>query len=216
MSENNSLAVSGAYVRLRTLADGTPRVEIDLDCTIESAAQLFTEPGVMVALARLHHNKIQKAEADLHQFGQQAKALKLSGFFRAPEVWRAVGTDEEFLAWVSKQSCCASTNGFCNGDVVAAHVRRIADGAGTGIKPEYAAIPLCHLHHSRQHEQGESALGGKEWMDHQRLIHVERWAWDTLKEKLGYASMGDISPAIISQWAADHQVYHYLPMVYRE
>lgn len=205
-------------MRLRTLADGTPRVEIDLECSIESAAQLFNAPGVTVALARLHTQQIASAAEPKHPYGQQAKALKQSSFFRSPDVWKAIGSDDEFLDFVRNRTCCAKeTMGAakCNGDIVAAHVRRIADGAGTGIKPEYSAVALCDRHHRLQHEQGESAIGGKDYLDRERLQHVEQWAWDSLKGQLGHDSMGDIPPENIAAWAAEHSLSQYLPAAYR-
>lgn len=96
-------------------------------------------------------------------FGKQASELYRTGFFYAPAVLEAIGTDAEFLLWIKSQPCAAEHLGDCNGDVVAAHVRRIANGAGTGIKPNnYSAIPLCHKHHALQHQNGESALVPKD------------------------------------------------------
>lgn len=149
-------------------------------------------------------------------YGDHARALKLSGFTRTPDVWRALGTDADFLSWLRKQDCAARGQGECGGDVVAAHVRRIADGAGMGLKPEYSAIPLCDVHHRHQHQHGESALGGKDWFDRQRMHYVSEWAWTRLRAALGVESLRDASPEVVRQWAEAKGVERYLPVGYRE
>ena len=48
----------------------------------------------------------------------------------------------------------------CSGDVVPAHIRMGAK-AGTGRKPDDSrVIPLCHAHHSLQHDKGELFFHG--------------------------------------------------------
>lgn len=164
-------------------------------------------------------------------YGMQAQALMLSGFFRAPEVWEALGTDEEFRAWVQRQPSAWSAefseyldNG--EGRCVAAHVSRIEYGRGHSHKPEYACIPLTDAEHKLQHAQGESAFSryredgtvesGREWFERMRIKYVQEWAWDTLKAKLGYSSMGDVPPEKIRAWAREFNVEHLLPKEYRE
>lgn len=45
-----------------------------------------------------------------------------------------------------------------NRDIEAAHVRTGTDG-GTGIKPsDWWCVPLCQIHHERQHKIGEPAF----------------------------------------------------------
>jgi hypothetical protein len=139
--------------------------------------------------------------------GAAAESLRLSGFCRRQEVWRALGTDAEFLEWIRTQPCAAPGMGArspCSGDVVAAHVRRIADGAGTGIKPEYSAIPLCDAHHRAQHQHGESRIAPREVWEDVRMRTVESWAWDRLRSVMGVSSMADADPADVRRWAESH------------
>ncbi|MHB8727610.1 MAG: hypothetical protein ACYC9K_01075 [Sulfuricaulis sp.] len=111
---------------------------------------------------------LHKPENDLRPYGKQASELYKNGFFLNPKVLEKVGTDEEFLGWLKLQPCAAAHFGDCEGDVVAAHVRRIANGAGTGLKPnQYSAIPLCHKHHMLQHVAGQNALVPKGFKDHE-------------------------------------------------
>ena len=138
------------------------------------------------------------------KYGQQAKELRQSSFFRRPEVWRAVGTDKEFLDWLKTQDCAA--NQPHSGDVVPAHVRRVGNGSGTGIKPEYSAIPLCDMHHQWQHREGESAFESREWFDKKRIEYLVKWCWETLKTELSYDSWSNVPPWELLKWAEDHQV----------
>lgn len=147
-------------------------------------------------------------------YGQQAEALRLSGFCRKPETWRALVKDSDFLAWVRTQPCAAPKMGAgrpCGGDVVAAHVRRIANGAGTGIKPEYSAIPICDAHHRQQHQHCESSIAPREAWDAMRLRTVEAWAWSRLRAELGVRTMADASPAAVRQWAESRRIAELLP-----
>ena len=195
---------------MRTMADGTIRVTLELSPGQDRAAALewAADVGATVAIARLTDQAA--VEATRPNYGEQAKLLKLSGFFRAPAVWRACGTDAEFLGWIRAQPCAITKATPAE----AAHVRRVADGAGTAIKPEYSAIPLCREMHQRQHQEGESALGGKEAVDRLRIRYVEQWAWDACKAELGYQSMADVPPGELRSWAAERGVYQHLPNGY--
>lgn len=177
-----------------------------------------TEGMIIVAQATVYTEEEPapsvETKPEKGRWGEEAKTLRLSGFFRAPDVWKVVGTDKDFLNWLKSQKC-ACKDQECTGQVVPAHVRRVANGAGTGIKPEYSAIALCHHHHSKQHNDGESALGGKEWFDKQRIAHVERWAWETLKATFGIESWTQVDPALLYEWAAEKGVEKYLPAVYK-
>jgi hypothetical protein len=153
-----------------------------------------------------------------HPFGQYARRLFQTGFFLAPDVCRALGTDAGYLSWVRSEPCMVGGGSYgpCGGDVVAAHVRRIANGAGTGIKPEFSAVPLCATHHGEQHQHGESALGDKDWWDRRRADYLTAWARRRLEAMLGVESIGDASPEAVLAWAQRHNVAHLLPREYRE
>jgi hypothetical protein len=153
-----------------------------------------------------------------HPFGQYARRLFQTGFFLAPDVCRALGTDAGYLSWVRSELCMVGGGSYgpCGGDVVAAHVRRIASGAGTGIKPEFSAVPLCATHHGEQHQHGESALGDKDWWDRRRADYLTAWARRRLEAMLGVESIGDASPEAVLAWAQRHNVAHLLPREYRE
>lgn len=220
IDETQDVAIIPAIARtLKTLADGTVRLNIDVEPAYrETAMHLFGEPGTGIAVARLslEATQSQLRQDTLAPYRQAAKSLRLSAFFRSPEIWRLIGTDTQFLAWLRLQKCA-----YCQvapspeKPTQAAHVRRVAEGAGVAIKPEYCAIPLCHTHHALQHAQGESALGGKEWFDKKRIEFVTQWAWESLKKQLGYTSWSEVPPAELNAWSTANHVHTYLPMEYR-
>ena len=159
------------------------------------------------------------AKVNTKPFGKQASELYRIGFFFNSKIMEAVGTDQEFLDWLKTQPCCAnpslsspSHHHIHDGDIVPAHVRRIAAGAGTAIKPLYSAVPLCDHHHKLQHQHGESVLGGKDWFDQQRAKHLSRW----MAEKcFRMPSMGYVQPMSLQVWAKARGLEHFLPEVYR-
>lgn len=157
------------------------------------------------------HAEIETARPEKGPWGKEAAMLKRSGFFRSPDVWQWLGTDADYLKWVRQQKCavCGTTQ-----SIEAAHVRRIADGAGTGIKPAWSAISLCSDHHAAQHNYGETAIGGKEEVNRMRILHVERWAWERFREIMEVDSMTKLDPDIIIAWAKWRGVERYLPRGY--
>jgi hypothetical protein len=170
------------------------------------------------------------AAADEKIYGYEARTLRLSGFCRCPAVWKALGTDEEFRAWIQKQPSAwsgeFSTYVDGEGRCEAAHVSRIEYGRGIGHKPEYACIPLTHKEHALQHAKGESVfsqtdkrgvlIGGREFFEKMRMKYVEQWAWETLRATLGYDSMGEAEPSVVRAWAVAHGVADLLPGKYPE
>ena len=209
---------------LRTLADGTVRLQCDIEPNDAQAAMaLFGQPGTGMALAALKDGYVSaelarklppdaRSGASSGQFGQQAQSLKLSRFFRTPDVWRVTGPDSAYLAWLREQPCMN-----CNTPPPseAAHVRRVSNGAGMGIKPEYSAIPLCHACHGGQHQDGEDAIGGREYVDKMRIEYLQDWCWARLKDDLGVDSMANAEPKAVFTWAKERGVERYLPGAYR-
>ena len=149
----------GTTTSAKTMADGTLRLSIDLSpADAIGAFSRFGTPGSAVAIARLLdkvavEQERPKNDQPVALYGQFAKDLKLSSFFRNPKVWPFVGTDVAYLKYVRQQASAKSGIKHHDSETgkegcVAAHVRRVKHGSGTGIKPPYSAIPLTyHEHH---------------------------------------------------------------------
>lgn len=255
-------AISGTRRQIKEMADGTIRLSVDIDPRFNAEFhRLFPTIDMPVALAPLVNNFESQPEAhnsaqeddktkeppgythykevtkqlDVRPFAEQARELKLSDFFRRPEVWKKIGTDEQFAQWIQLQKCVVC----CGGDWVeelgelrceAAHVRRAGE-SGTGYKADYARVPMCHNHHiNDQHHYGETEalcthieLGGKtlltdgkEWFNALRIKWVTQWCWITLKAKLGYESWASVPPEKLKAWAQVNGIdIKWLPQAYR-
>lgn len=176
-------------------------------------------------------------------FGKQASELYRNGFFYVPAVLEAIGTDAEFLDWIRAQPCAVTgkrdyhkdeATGIVTERCDPAHVRTVANGAGTGIKPKYCAIPLVHSLHDLETTFGKSALYvaahdnkrhdeppeeterlASGWMDKKRNEYVVKWASTTLAEHFKQPSMGFVTPTELRWWAKEHNISQYLPEAYR-
>lgn len=220
MIDDDIRAIAATRRASRELADGTLRVQIDIEPNDKLAfLNLFPHQGDSMAVARLEDEVAQRASQ--RGWGNYARILKVSSFFRTPEVWHAIGTDADFLDWLRAQKCAScgweprfEGNAWVGCD--AAHRRR-AGGSGTAYKEPYSAIPLCtRCHRQLQHQHGESAVGGKAWFDRQRILHLAEWGWQRVKEAHHVESMRDLDPAELYAWAQRHEVDRFLPAEYRE
>lgn len=206
----NDKAVVMTIDAVRTRA-GTNEAIVSLAIPLENAgmvAGLMGKIGRQVAVAMADVNTAQKIEPakPKHQYGFEARALRLSSFFNNPRVREVLGGDKAFLEWIRQQSCAVKEFGVCGGDIVAMHVRRVANGSGTGIKPEFSAIPGCHNHHTLQHQKGESAVGGREYWDKLQRRYLDDWLWHAIKKNMGVESMGDVSPLSMRLWCDDNGI----------
>lgn len=214
-----------SFVRVQTMADGTPRLTLDLPgVSLLALAGMDLMPGAPLALARLTDAAAQQHQqtetikaAEPTGYGDYYTKLYRSGFFRGLPVLQALGTDAQYLAWVKRKPSCVSgefSEYHDNGDrfSIPAHVRRVANGAGTGIKPPFSAVPLTNDEHQIQHgKDGENAFGGKEFFDKQRGKYVTLWAKERFYDLLGVTSLADVEPARFEALCNELGIYKYLP-----
>lgn len=212
---NDVAAIAGQLVGYRTLADGALRITVDLP---ETETQHFHSlfPAVHCEVAVTPLRPVEAAASQTEDYGKFAQELKLSAFTRTLAVWKATGSDDLFLEWVRTQKCVARSGKPCNGPMQAAHVWRLKDDFGKGIKGDYAAVPLCAFHHQLHHQESEDAIGGREYMEKKRVETVSAWVWAEIKDDLRVASMADAPPGWVHAWAKKRQIEQYLPEVYRE
>lgn len=214
---NDLSVIAGQLMSYRTLADGGLRITIDLPTTESTHFHaLFPEVHCEVAIARLNPKALEAAQAPPQDFGEYARLLRLSVFFGIPEVWRATGSDEAFLAFVRTQKCIARAGDPCEGPIQAAHVWRLASGFGKGVKGPYAAVPMCAGHHGLQHNKGEEAVGGRAYMEQKAQDTRVAWIWSEIKDDIGVASMRDADPKKVLAWAQRKGIDKHLPAEFRE
>jgi hypothetical protein len=152
-------------------------------------------------------------------YGKFASQLYSGGFFLAPNVLQAIGSDDTYRKWIQTQPSAYSGNfsEYINGEgrCIAAHVRR-SSNAGTGYKPPYSCIPLTDAEHQLQHQKGESALSPREEWDKAKNKYLIKWAKQELAAFLGYESMGFVPPKTLRKWCLEKDTEQYLPRAYRE
>jgi hypothetical protein len=222
-SESAPAAFLGSSSSAKTMADGTLRITIDLaPGDAIGAFTAFGKPGSGVAIARISDQVAVEAERPKKvkgPYGEYAKYLVQSGFFRSPDVWANVGSDKEYLEWVKQQPSAISGEfsefhdtgeQYC----IPAHIRRVQHGSGTAEKPPYCALPLTNAEHQQTHQHGDTSLRPEEWWDKQRIKYVSKWAYETLKRKMGYDSYTDMAPHRLVDWASQRGLTQYLPMAY--
>lgn len=214
-SSSASVSVISATRRAyKELVDGTLRVQFDVDPKFKNDfLKLFPEIDMGAAIAPLIGYSGQAAPAK--NYGQFAKALYQSIFCTQVEVWRQLGSDKEYRHWIQDQNCIVcGTRDYVEetGDMKceAAHVRR-SSTSGVAIKADYSCVPLCHHHHTQQHQHGESAIGGERFMLVQRDLLIKSWAWETLKVELGVQSMKQAEPQDVVDWATERNLQAFLP-----
>lgn len=221
---------------MSALAARTVKATRQSDGTVELVMLIEPDDGV-VALREFNRRNRWLAVSSMNGgfYGNDARALVASGWFRNPALWSAVGTDAEFQAWARRQRCVL-TGGFdfdtqkgeqrCD----FCHVRR-ADGAGTGIKPEFSGVPMVHDAHLAQHQRGElaaineygrrirkkpeTASEAAQWFEAKAVNMAAEWAFETLKAQLGFESFSDVPPRLVKDWANAAGLAYTLPGVIR-
>lgn len=209
----------------REYADGSLAVRIVIAPTDKQAfMRLLPDVDLPIFIARETQESAQKGlqQETIQTYGKFAEELRLhSSWMGNPEVWRHLGTDDDYLEWCRKQKCahCSRAPEWEMDTLVlneAAHVRRVANGAGTAIKPPYSAITLCSGCHRNQHQHGEDAIGGKVKVDRIRLDSVKHWAWERQRAIFGVESMREVAPVVVLTWAQHRGIDRHLPRSYRE
>lgn len=209
---------------LKEYEDGSLAVRVLIAPTDKQLfMRMLPDVNLPIFIARETQESAQAAlQEETTSYGSLARELMLhSDWMGNPKVWQAIGTDAEYLDWCRQQVCahCGKKPDWVMDTLhlsEAAHVRRVANGSGTAIKPPYSAIPLCSGCHREQHRAGESAIGGKDAVDLMRVDHVKRWAWERMRMLFGVESMRDVAPDILYAWAKSKGVERHLPQCYRE
>lgn len=226
-------AIAGSFVKIATIGGmSTIRLTIDVDiaeygkvCSILGApdgkwvgiAPINPQQGVKLA-------RTEELEAEGTDYlpsppkhplwGKFYQRLVLSNFFNNSNVLEKLGTDEQYLAWVRTQVSAHSVKqdwidgvGCCE----AAHVRRVNLGAGTAIKPKFAAIPLTHDEHKQQTDAGESAIAPKEQWDKWLSEHRLKWGKMRLKQYFKVDSLSELDPHTFKEWCVNNGLMLYVP-----
>jgi hypothetical protein len=81
----------GTFVKIGTMADGTPRIVLDLQCKLEDVAAMGLIPGVPFALARLKKEAaVTPSEAPKEKPGPLC--VMACNFCEDPMFWKWIGS----------------------------------------------------------------------------------------------------------------------------
>jgi hypothetical protein len=192
---------------------------------LESADLVATFMGrigkqVGVAFADIEPEQKQAEPKKVHLFGKKAEILKLSDFFRRPEVWHAIGPPEEYTAWVTRQPSAWSGKFSIptEGGVNRCDSAYCGDIQGQRVY-DYMEIPLTDEELYNLKMKGWLVfnlkdISGHDWAKKERIKHVSRWAWEMVKSHFGAESMADVNPAALREWARSMNVERFLPNGY--
>jgi hypothetical protein len=143
---------------------------------------------------------------------EASRQIKLSGFLRAPAVWKALSPEDpaDFEKWVAEWKCCAPLSGsLCNKPALAFRLEN--PSAQPAARP-YQYVPLCAEHSELAKGNLGAIEGGSHYLDARRLSLVQEWAWKRLCDQVGLlAEMSAPDPAQVTAWAHQHQIAHLLP-----
>lgn len=85
-------ALAGRVLKIRTMSNGSPRIELELDCSLAELAQVL-DVGAEVAIARLTHQPLPEAEPE-DEKPKGGELAKLAGrLCESPEFrqWLSIG-----------------------------------------------------------------------------------------------------------------------------
>ncbi len=200
--------VSGHIIKKRDLS---------ATCKVLSVVVEFL-PGESQRYAEGRHlAMVAMQESSPSRYGDKSRILFQSGFFQNPHVLKAIGTDDQYNKWVRSLPSAISKRVGTPGDPIeAAHIRMVAEGAGTGIKNQYGTIPLLKSEHRLQTDKGYDAIGGKEKLTRLLCRYRLDWAKEVVKYRLGtFESFAQIPPAYFIHFCRANGIEKFLPKEYR-
>ena len=201
---------------LKTQGVSIIRIEVPIEHH-KKATNAFFDADVLITLGRNENGiygvftpETDEAESEPEKPKEKSfyKELFRLGWFNNPNILKAFGTDKSYQDFVRTQTSCVSGQS----PVEFAHVRRIQNGAGTGIKPDYSGVPLTHEEHMKQHNEGESAIGGREFLDKELVKHRQAWIKSIIYKHFGVTSLSDINHDDFLSYIAELGIDNTIPL----
>lgn len=205
----------------------------DMFMDTESKGMIIAAKGMVMGNETDFTPQVAKPKGE---YSDEARMLVVGGFFMTPDVYKKIGTDEDYQAWCRLQKCIVcgdpGTKDMATGEVrnVYAHVRRAGE-AGTAAKPEYRGVPMCDNCHHQQHQHGElfcynkflarrnkpeakETWQGPDWFNRVAAAKLGDWARTTFVEQMGYESLTEVPPNMVIDWAEQEGVLYCVPQKY--
>ncbi|MGZ3235766.1 MAG: hypothetical protein ACXU8A_00150 [Burkholderiaceae bacterium] len=83
-------AILGTFVNIKTMADGTPRIVLDLQCTLADVASMGMIPGTPFGIARITNEASVTPQPEVAEPKTKAGELCIMAcnFCKDPEFWK--------------------------------------------------------------------------------------------------------------------------------
>lgn len=163
------------------------------------------EPEFINQKIPMPHNLPPNRASGAHK--EAAKSLQLSGFFREPLVWNALGGETSYKTWLLERPCAVTYPEEC------CDIGHPATIPNSSFK-QYTYLPICKAH-NKILSSNILAIGGKHALESKRSILLVDWATQTLCKNLHSNSLSDLPPQKVKEWAALNNVEMLLPKKYQ-
>lgn len=212
------LAIYGVRRTAKELVDGTIRVNIDIEPANRRAFyDLLGEIDMPVALAPLDPTALKPRatkldnEPELRPVASLAQRMHVTGYFRNPNLWRAlhisgIYTLQQHKAFVESMTCLVrgALNMPCHGDVCLHHCTSAAIAAAGDLQPEnprkiphWYGVPLCMNHHRHWLHQGGATREDKEELLVKAVALMAGQAKAAIKSYIGIESLSEITEEML-------------------
>lgn len=153
-------------------------------------------------------NERKNLQKKIKEYGDAMNALKLSGFFKQPNVWKAIGTEEEYIDYIKNEKClfhnhqCYDIQAFKMNNEDVRH---------------YAYVPLCIKHAEQAKNDINSIPGGIKCLNMRHSILIYEWAMKKLTDILGYdePNLYVLNPSKVLFWAIENKLNVYIPTSFK-
>lgn len=137
------------------------------------------------------------------------KILIMSSFYTKDEVLRAIGRDEDYKEWISKQPCCHPGSSPCS------HLNVFPYYFNDGRNKNYLFVPVCE-EHAKEWDTGsiDGATNLIVFFQTKRRHLLQVWAKERLKEKMGIPFDYEIPPSKMYEWVCENNLNRYLNASY--
>lgn len=160
-----------------------------------------------------------------HQYGRQARCLRLSRILSSPAIVRQTGTTAAYQHWVCDQPCVITGCTGCNAEGKN-HFYPVRQSLKS-YDPGYVGVSLCESARYCIRRNGlvaalaflkqikdEPEECARAWLQLKAMELLHDWVWTTLKTRLGYRHWYDVPPPVFVEWAKTHNVGYLIPRRY--
>ncbi len=195
VSEQNRTKWLDALVLVQIFPDEPDKVPVPV-----------SETELAVASSRLTPIEAKALQTLAKRAAEAWHSLLVAGFFRREALWRTLGNEMDFSAWLGQQPCCHPGAQPC----------KLAPVEPFAI-PEpglpFASLPMCR-DHAQAWRTGHASLAigsPQAFLLAEHAATMQRWAQLRLRERLGVSTQENPSASAVYRFAIEHRIAGLLP-----